>query len=116
MSKKSIMNKSTIIWILSIFSIFLFIILVRKNSGRIEKFSSDNYLYPIANTKCGNLKASYMPKSCYVDGKLDPYSNCKCEDEFGNCKICYPKIDHSNTKEDSNAEAIYDASENFSPY
>lgn len=105
MAKKNIINKSNMILILFIFALLLFIILVRKNNERIEGFQTDNYLYPISNVKCGSLKPSFMPKSCYVDGNLNPYANCKCEDKSGNCKICYDTIDHTN----NNAKVIYNA-------
>ena len=105
--QKKIINKSNMILFLFVITLFLFIILIRKNSERIEGFQTDNYLYPTSNVKCGgSLKPSYMPKSCYIDGKLNSYANCKCEDENGNCKICYDTIDHI----DNNAKVIYNAS------
>ena len=66
-----------------------------------------SYLYPIKKLqpicKKEGLKPSYMPKACYVDGKMNSYANCKCEDEKGNCKICYPTIE----KDTKNATVIY---------
>ena len=50
-----------------------------------------------------------MPKACYVDGNLNSYANCKCEDENGNCKICYEEI----KKDSKNANTVYDASAKF---
>ncbi len=46
-----------------------------------------------------------MPKACYIDGKMNSYANCKCEDEKGNCKICYPEI----KKDSKNASVVYNA-------
>ena len=58
--------------------------------------TNKEYLYPIRGlqSECGTqgLKPSYMPKACYINGLLNPYANCKCEDEEGNCKLCYPNI------------------------
>ena len=46
-----------------------------------------------------------MPKACYVDGNLNNYSNCKCQDDKGNCKICYPEI----KKDSKNSSIVYNA-------
>lgn len=99
--------------------LFLIIILIMLNmqDKKIinESFSnkSDQYLYPIKGLQsiCAkdNLKPSFMPKACYVDGNLNSYANCKCEDESGNCKICYEEI----KKDSKNANTVYDASANF---
>ncbi len=99
--------------------IFLIMILLMLNmqnkKNNIESFSnsSSTYLYPIKGLQsiCAkeNLKPSYMPKACYVDGNLNSYANCKCEDESGNCKICYEEI----KKDSKNANTVYDASANF---
>jgi hypothetical protein len=84
-----------------------------------ENFENDNkkvindtsYLYPIKKLgpicEKDNLKSSFMPKACYVDGNLNPYANCKCEDEKGNCKICYPEI----KKDSKNSSVIYNAND-----
>jgi len=103
---QKVINKTNIILILFIISFFLFVILVKKNNERIEGFQTDNYLYPIKNVNCGSLQQSFMPKSCYINGNLNPYANCKCEDANGNCKICYDTIDHTN----NNAKVIYNSS------
>jgi hypothetical protein len=98
--------------------IFLIIILIISTQNKKiinESFSnkSDPYLYPIKGLQsiCAkdNLKPSFMPKACYVDGNLNSYANCKCEDESGNCKICYKEI----KKDSKNASTVYDASANF---
>ena len=66
-------------------------------------------LYPIKGLQaiCAKegLKPSFMPKSCYIGDQLNSYANCKCEDNEGNCKICYPTI----KKDDSNSSVIYNA-------
>ena len=46
-----------------------------------------------------------MPSVCYVDGKLNSYANCKCQDQSGNCKLCYPTI----KKMEKNTSVIYNA-------
>lgn len=65
------------------------------------------YLYPIRGLQSicqkEGLKPSFMPKSCYLNDVLNPYANCKCEDESGKCKICYETID-KNTK---NSNIVY---------
>ena len=48
-----------------------------------------------------------MPKICYVDGKMNNYANCKCEDNEGNCKICYDTI----KKDSTNSSEIYDSNQ-----
>ena len=71
--------------------------------------TTSDYLYPIKKLTpiCSKegLKPSYMPKACYVDGKMNSYANCKCEDDKGNCKICYPDI----KKDSKNASVVYNA-------
>ena len=96
--------------LLLLFISIIFLSIIRNNNS--EYFlnnNNKNYLYP--TTKLGsvcskyNLQPSFMPKSCYVDGVLDSYANCKCEDSEGNCKMCYPKI----KKFSKNSEIIYNA-------
>jgi hypothetical protein len=48
-----------------------------------------------------------MPKACYVDGKLNSYAKCKCEDKDGNCKICYDTI----VKDSKNSSVVYNAND-----
>ena len=71
--------------------------------------NNDNYLYPIKGLTsiCAkdNLLPSYMPKACYIDGNMNSYANCKCQDKEGNCKICYDNI----KKDDNNSSIIYNA-------
>lgn len=102
-------------YILPFFLIFILIILlfIMKYKKDVENFSNENYLYPIKGLQsiCAqqNLKPSFMPKACYIDGKLNSYANCKCEDNEGNCKICYPEI----KKDSNNANIVYDANMPF---
>ena len=75
-----------------------------------ESFSNnDQYLYPIRGLSniCAsdNLYPAFMPKVCYVDGVLNSYANCKCQDKDGNCKICYDTI----KKDSKNASIVYNA-------
>lgn len=101
---------------LLIFLILMLLMINKENKIKInESFTnkSDIYLYPIKGLQsiCAkeNLKPSFMPKACYIDGNLNSYANCKCEDEYGNCKICYDEI----KKDSKNANTVYDASGNF---
>jgi hypothetical protein len=114
------------ILIIIIIIIFILIVIclikriVDKNNN-IESFSNiieeeeelnelnDKYLYPLTGLTdiCAknDLLPSYMPKICYVDGKMNNYANCKCEDKEGNCKICYDTI----KKDTNNASTIYNS-------
>jgi hypothetical protein len=73
------------------------------------KSEPENYLYPVKKLSgiCAKdgLKPSYMPKACYIDGKMNTYANCKCEDDKGNCKICYPEI----KKDSKNSSVVYNS-------
>jgi hypothetical protein len=68
----------------------------------------DKYLYPTRDLEAecakNGLQPAFMPQVCDIDGKLDVYSNCKCADLKGRCKLCYPKIKRDIT----NAEPIYE--------
>jgi hypothetical protein len=88
--------------------------LIDKNNNKSLINSDPNlvnynktYLYPIRGLQSicqkKGLKPSFMPKSCYLNDVLNPYANCKCEDESGKCKICYDTID-KNTK---NSNIVY---------
>lgn len=110
------MNQLVVIVFLLITLIIVLIIIniIKLNKNKInESFSNnDKYLYPITGLssicKQKNLKPSYMPKACYVDGVLNSYANCECEDDKGNCKICYDTI-----KKDSNNSSVIYYSEDF---
>ena len=123
-----IKNKSTLVkGLIIIIVAFLFIMVllyikhINDRQDFIESFNNnvnvdklnDKYLYPIRGLQSicekDKLLPSFMPKACYVNGNLNSYSNCKCEDEKGNCKICYPEI----KKDSKNANVIYDAKESF---
>lgn len=83
------MENTLIIYLMLIF----FILMLFNQYLYKENFS--NYLFPIKGLtkECkGNLKPAYMPTSCVKNGKLKPFSNCKCVDENGDCKICYDEI------------------------
>jgi hypothetical protein len=104
--------------IITILIIIIIILLPKKiNYSFNYKESFDNlndgYLYPIKGLQpiCEKegLKPSYMPKACYIDGNLNSYANCKCEDKYGNCKICYDTI----KKDDKGSNVVY-YSQNFS--
>jgi len=102
-----------------IIMLFLLLLLLMFKRNSYENFENNvvnntSYLYPIKKLSpiCAKegLKASFMPKACFVDGKLNSYANCKCEDEKGNCKICYPEIKRDIT----NASVIYNANTDWS--
>lgn len=109
------MKHNIITYILLLLIIILIIILCFSHSKKyVESFttdSEDNYLYPVRGLSsiCAkeNLKPSYMPKACYLDGELNNYANCKCEDKEGNCKICYDTI----KKDSKNSNVIYNAND-----
>jgi hypothetical protein len=104
--------------IILILIIFLFSFSKNKRMN-IESFASDDgptndqYLYPIKGLQpiCAKqgLKPAYMPQVCYVDGQINPYANCMCQDKKGNCKVCYPTI----KKDDKNSNIVYNADSEF---
>ena len=106
-----IMQALNIILFLLILLIVIIIIryFIIKYYFKNESFSNPNGLYPIRGlqNECSslNLNPSFMPKACYVDGNLNNYSNCKCQDDKGNCKICYPEI----KKDSKNSSIVYNA-------
>ena len=105
------MEDLLIISIIVIFIILVFInqYLKRESYKNFEKQIENyqNYLYPIKglSTECKDqgLKPAFMPHVCSVDGKLKPFSNCKCMNDKGECKVCYPEI----KKDQKNASVIY---------
>lgn len=105
---------NTINIIIFLILLLLIVILLRHfmiKYYRIESFSNPNGLFPIRGlqSECSvlNLNPSFMPKACYVDGNLNNYSNCKCEDNKGNCKVCYPEI----KKDSKNSSVVYNAND-----
>lgn len=85
--------------------IVIFIILSLVNEY-IYRENFKNYLYPVKGLEkeCneGGYKPAYMPTTCVLEGKLKAYQNCKCINEEGECKICYPRI-----KKKKDRKAIY---------
>ena len=102
-----------LIYLFLLIILIIFLSIIRNNQNKEYFSNNDNYLYPIKKLApiCEEegLYPSYMPKACYLDGKLNSYSNCKCEDKEGNCKMCYPTI----IKDNSNASVIYNANVGF---
>ena len=101
---------------LIIIFVLLVILYYLIKTNKKENFVNPNniaYLKSVQNipNECFNkgLQPNYMPKVCFVNGILDPYSNCKCEDKDGNCKICFPPI----LKYKKGAEMIYDDKKEF---
>ena len=102
------MNHLLIISIIVIFLVLAFVNMYLKKEefkNKIENYQ--NYLYPIkglgAECKDQGLKPAFMPSICVVDGKLKTFSNCKCMNDKGECKVCYPEI----KKDQKNASIIY---------
>lgn len=108
--KNNLKNKIFSIILILLIIILLWIIYNKKYENfqnQEDNQNNNQYLYPIKKLqpicKKEGLKASYMPKACYVDGVMNSYANCKCEDEKGNCKICYPTIE----RDTKNSSVIY---------
>ena len=102
------MNHLLIISIIVIFLVLFFVnMYLKKEEFRNQKENFENYLYPIkglgGECKEQGLKPAYMPSICVVDGKLKSFSNCKCMNDKGECKVCYPEI----KKDQKNASIIY---------
>lgn len=102
--------KELIIPLLLLILLIIVLYHIRYYENIKESFkNNDNYLYPTKDLSniCSvdNLYPSFMPKVCYVDGVLNSYANCKCEDISGNCKICYETI----KKDSHNASIVYNA-------
>ena len=80
-----------------------------NSDPNLSKYNK-TYLYPIRGLQSicekEGLKPSFMPKSCYLNDVLNPYANCKCEDESGKCKICYETIN----KDTQNSNIVYGGS------
>lgn len=97
---------------LIIIFILLIVLYYQVKLSYKEYFINPNniaYLKSVQNipNECLNkgLNPTYMPKVCYVNGVLDSYANCKCEDNNGNCKVCFPPI----LKYEKNSEMIYNS-------
>mgnify|MGYP000005705589 CR=1 FL=1 len=106
------------IYIVLVLMIIILLFLIYHKKKDIENFTSNNdssdYLFPTRDLqeickKEYNLFPAYGATQCMENGKPNPYANCKCEDESGNCKICYEEI----KKDSKNANTVYDASAKF---
>jgi hypothetical protein len=107
-----------ILFFFILYILFLFVNqFLTKRKFKMEFFSNeegDKYqdLYPTKGLqdecKKNNLYPSFMPKACYINGELNNYANCKCEDSRGECQICYDTI----KKDTENASVIYNDSIN----
>lgn len=90
-------NTMFILAILLVIALILFVLIYNKKAS-IENFASKNdntYLYPIRDLqeicqKEHNLKPAYGGELCIENDKPNVFANCKCTDEFGVCKVCYP--------------------------
>jgi tRNA U54 and U55 pseudouridine synthase Pus10 len=62
----------------------------------------NNYLYPVCKLtdqcRTAGLRPALSPSICIKNGKIINDSNCACEDENGNCKICYDPIKEINSE------------------
>lgn len=61
---------------------------------------NNNYLYPVQGLsgqceKIG-LKPAFMPQICSINGVVNSYANCMCQDKEGNCQKCYPELEKYN--------------------
>ena len=94
--------------------LIVFLIITKLNMNEYESFANNDYLFPLKGLQpiCEEegLFPAYMPTVCYVNGNLNSYANCKCQDQSGNCKICYPTI----KKMEKNTSVIYNANINQS--
>lgn len=103
------MKEYLIPFVLLIILIVTLLISYNRNDLTESFSNNDKYLYPIKGLQSicqkEGLNPSFMPKACYVDGNLNSYANCKCEDDSGNCKICYDTI----KKDSNNSSVIYNA-------
>lgn len=59
-----------------------------------ESFTNTTFQKQKEQCKKKGLLPSYNPTICLQEGKIT--ANCKCVDEFNNCKKCYPPIQYSN--------------------
>jgi hypothetical protein len=115
-SIKNIKNNKYYYILIIIFVILLFIILFKIINKYNENFENsvdnkieNNYLYPLKGLTIfcekEGLMPSYMPKVCSIDGKINSYANCKCQDEKGNCKLCYETLE----KHKAQSKTVYDS-------
>lgn len=101
------MDNSLIIILMSVF----FMLMIFNQSLYRETFK--NYLRPFKglDEECKaqdkSYKAAFMPTVCSKDRKVNPYSNCKCTNKDGECKICYPEV----KKEGEDRSVIYNPDE-----
>ena len=109
------------IYIVLVLVIIILLVLIYHKKKDIENFTSNNdkddkdYLYPTRDLqeickKEYNLFPAYGATQCMENGKPNPYANCKCADEFGECKVCYP----TEKKYESGSNVVYDATNSFS--
>ena len=74
---------------------------INKMNSEENKYTiGDNYLYPVKGLsgQCEKLglKPAYMPQICTVNGVVNSYANCMCQDKNGNCQKCYPELEKYN--------------------
>jgi hypothetical protein len=107
------------IYIFLVLIIIILLVLIYHKKKDIENFTSSNdssnYLFPTRDLQgiCEeeyNLYPAYGATQCMENGKPNPYANCKCADEFGTCKVCYP----TQKKYESGSNVVYDATNSFS--
>ena len=106
------------IYIVLVLMIIILLVLIYHKKKDIENFTSqedsDDYLFPIKDLNEICEKDKYFPAwgatQCMRDGKPDPYSNCKCADEFGTCTVCY----EPDEKYKSGSTVVYNSKNSFS--
>jgi hypothetical protein len=62
-----------------------------------NKYTFDNnYLYPVKGLggQCQKLglRPAYMPQICSINGVVNNFANCMCQDKNGVCMKCYPEL------------------------
>jgi len=103
------MNNLLIIILLSVF----FILMIINQYLYRENFTSKKLLSPIKGLggECKKInkdyKPAFMPSICIKDGKLNSFANCKCTNNNGECKVCYPEI----KKDKKDSSVVYNPNE-----
>lgn len=96
----------TILIIVLIISYYGHIFLKKRNSESFANNNADttknqytfdnNYLYPVKGLggQCQKfgLMPSFMPQICSINGVVNSFANCMCQDKNGVCMKCYPEL------------------------
>lgn len=67
-----------------------------KKLEKNEYTLNNNYLYPIKRLggQCQKLglRPAYMPQICSINGVVNNFANCMCQNKNGVCMKCYPEL------------------------